>query len=312
LSEKPIEGEKPSILASRKVYAILIAALLISVGAIFYVWLASPIVKTESLPIVESGDMVYVTYVGYFADHPGGWIFDTNDRFVAMNESIMKSLYFQTRDPKEYTPLNFTAGTATNLLKPFVDGVVGMTVTQTKRVFIPIDQGYPIVQDYAKILPIIMTANVIEQMNVTDFENLYGDTPSVGLVERHYFWEWDTIVIGVSGDLVVVQNEPKVGQKISSFGDPGNNSRDGWYQEVVSIDPAANGGNGNIIVNNLITPQDVYQKGGADFDERKFTLVDVNETTGNFIILFNTEGYIGELAGRAIYFDVTVTRVLKS
>lgn len=312
MSERPIEGEEKSILASRRVFSILIALLLISVGTIVYILATSPVIRTESLPVVEIGDMVYVNYIGYYADHPGGWVFDTNDRLVGLNDSIPKSLYFQKREPSEYSPLNFTAGTATNLLKPFVDGVVGMTVTQTKRIFIPIDQGYPIAYQYVSVDPINMTAPMIYRMNATDFESIYNLAPSVGMTVKHYFWEWNTTILDVSGDEVTLQNEPSDGQIVSSFGDPANDSRDGWYQKVVSKDRFADAGIGRITVKNYITSQDAYQKKGTDYNKKKFTLIDVNETAGTFVILYNETSYIGELAGRALYFDVTVSKVMKS
>jgi len=314
VSEKISESETFSFLSSRRIYSIMIVALMISIVTVGYVLTSSSSIRTESLPVVEVGDMVYVTYVGYFSDHPGDWVFDTSDRTVAMNNNIAKSLFFVQREPAEYKPLNFTAGTAVGLLEPFVQGVVGMTVTQMKRIDIPIEEGYPIVEQYIRTNYIDMRVPVIFNMSISEFESSFGVTPTVGLtIDRDKnFWEWDSTVFDITGDKVIVQHEPYVGMRVSAFGDPDVDPRDGWYQEVISIDPSADGGNGLIIVRNQITAQDIYQKKGTDYDRRKFTLVNVDETNGTFSYLLNEQGYIGELAGRSLYFEVTISRVLKN
>jgi hypothetical protein len=77
------------------------------------------------------------------------------------------------------------------------------------------------------------------------------------------------------------------------------------------------GGIGQIKVKNFITAQDVYQKKGQNYDEtlstlRWFTLIDVDEASGQFTILYNADNYVGELADRPLYFEVTVTKILKA
>lgn len=315
MSESIPGGTDSSLLANRKIITLLIAALLVSIATIGYITATSASINSEMFPFVDSGDMVYVEYVGYYPTDPGGWIFDTNDRAIAMDDSIVKSLYFVKRENTEYKPLNFTAGTATNLLGPFVEGVVGMMVTETRGIYVDVEDAYPLISDYIEFMPLISTAPVLQNLTSNDFNNLYGDEygdPSVGLVVKHYFWGWNARVIEVSGDKVVLQNEPTVGQKISSFGDPESDSRDGWEQMVLDIDASANGGSGVIEVRNYITAQDAYQKKGVNFNGKRFTLLSVDEDAGVFSIIYNEEGYIGELAGRALYFEVTVTKVLKT
>lgn len=311
VTERFGDSEGFPFLASRKAYTVLIALLLISIGTIGYVLLNSSVIRAESLPVVERGDMVYVDYIGYFADNPGGWVFDTNVRTVAFDDGIAKSLYFLKREPKEYKALNFTAGTATNLLKPFVDGVVGMTVTEKKTIYVPVEQAYPVALPALRTNLIDMEVPVIYRLNVTEFENLYKKTPTVGMTVKHAFWEWDTEVIDLNGERVIMQNEPQIDMIISAFGNPEEDARDGWYQQVISIDPAAYDGNGLIVVRNLISPQDKFQKKGTDYDSKKFTLFDVDMTNRTFTVILNDEGYVGELAGRALFFEVTVTRVIK-
>jgi FKBP-type peptidyl-prolyl cis-trans isomerase 2 len=293
------------------VTTLLIAALFVSIATIGYVTATSKSVDTELYPFVEIGDMVYVEYVGYFPTHPGGWIFDTNKRSIGTDDSLIKSLYFVEREPADYTPLNLSAGMSKNYLKTFVDGVVGMMVTQTKGIYIAEKDGYPLVADNFAIFPIIQIAPVIQNITLSEFRSAYESNPVNGMLLKHYFWEWDVRVKTVIGDKVVMQSEPYIGQIISSYGDPSSDQRDGWYQKVISINTSADGGAGRIRVQNFIAEQDIFQRKGADFDGRLFTLIDVDTSRGEFSVAYNSENYVGELASRPLFFEITVTKVLK-
>jgi len=299
-------------LASRKIVALLIVILLLSVGIIGYLSLASSRVSSNPLPKVEVGDSVYVDYVGYFAPNPGGWVFDTSNRLVAFNDSIPKSLYFVQREPNEYTTLNFTAGVSTNLLDPFVQGVVGMTVTQTKTIYVSPEEAYTVLEGNIAVIPLVQSVPVFETLGVQEFERKYGQSPHLGLSLEHDFWEWAISVWAISGDVVTIQNSPELHEQISSYGNPGEDVRDGWMQEVISIDPSADGGIGEILVRNLISSQDAYQKKGVTENSNYFTLTGVDGESGTFTIIKNSEGYVGEIAGRGLYFDITIKRVLKA
>ena len=317
MSERIPSGNDSSLLTNVKVTTLLIVALLVSIVTIGYVTATSNSVNTELYPSVDIGDMVYVDYVGYFPTHPGGWIFDTNKRAIGLDDSLMKSLFNVKRNASEYGPLNFTAGTAKNLLKAFVDGVVGMMVTETKGIYISTEDGYPLNPEGTVHIPLILTAPVIQNLTVTQFQSIYDSNPVLGMVVKHYFWEWDTRVKGIEGDKVIMQSEPYIGQIISSYGNPESDPRDGWYQEVIGINASADGGIGQIKVQNFITAQDIYQKKGQNYDEtlstlRWFTLIGVDEVKGEFTIIYNAENYVGELAGRSLYFEVTITKILKA
>jgi FKBP-type peptidyl-prolyl cis-trans isomerase 2 len=317
VSDRIPSGNDSSLLTNVKVTTLLIVALLVSIVTIGYVTATSNSVGTELYPFVDIGDMVYVEYVGYFPTHPGGWIFDTNKRTIGLDDSLTKSLFNVKRDAKDYTPINFSAGTAKNLLKPFVDGVVGMMVTQTKNIYISAEDGYPIDSEGIVHIPLILIAPVKQNLTVTQFKTTYGEYPVLGMVKQHYFWEWDTRVIGIEGDKIIMQSEPYLGQTISSYGNPESDPRDGWYQKVVGINASADGGIGQVKVQNFITAQDIYQKKGQNYDEsmsalRWFTLIDVDEAKGEFTIIYNADNYVGELAGRPLYFEVTVTKIIKA
>jgi FKBP-type peptidyl-prolyl cis-trans isomerase 2 len=304
-------GSKAPLLANRKVMAMLIALLFISVAVIGYISATSSTISSTKLPVVEYGDLVYVNYIGTFVDNPGGWVFDTNERIAAYNVSLEKSLFFSLRDDAQYVPLNFTAGVSENYLKPFVDGVLGMSVYQTKRVYVPIEEGYSLVTENIESFPLVMEAPIYQNYSYAEFLNAYKVDPSIGLSVKHVFWGWDCSVYDIIGDKIILQSHPVVGQIVSGFGDPAVNSRDGWYQKVLEVNQPLNTGNGIIKVQNLITPQDIYQKKGTNPDKKLFTLLDVNETMGTFTVIYNTPTYIGELAGRALYFDITITAVKK-
>jgi FKBP-type peptidyl-prolyl cis-trans isomerase 2 len=317
VSDRIPSNNDPSLLTNTKVTTLLIVALLVSIVTIGYVTATSSSVNPEQYPFVDIGDMVYVDYVGYFPTNPGGWIFDTNKRTIGLDDSLTKSLFNIKRDAKDYAPLNFSAGISKNLLEPFVDGVLGMMVTQTKGIYISAEDGYPIDPEGVVHIPLILIAPVIQNLTVTQFQTTYEANPITGMVVRHYFWEWDTRVKGIEGDKVIMQSEPYLGQIISSYGNPESDPRDGWYQKVIGINASADGGIGQIKVQNFVTAQDVYQKKGQNYDEtlstlRWFTLIDVDEVKGEFTIIYNAENYVGELAGRALYFEITVTKIIKA
>ena len=305
-------GSKAPLLANRKVMAVLVALLFISVALIGYISATSSTISNTPIPVVEYGDLVYVNYVGSFVDNPGGWVFDTNERVAAYNASLEKSLFFTIRADAQYVPLNFTAGVSENYLKPFVDGVLGMSVYQTKRVYIPIEEGYSLVPENMEVFPLVMETPVYQNYTYAEFRNAYKVDPYIGLSVKHVFWGWDCSVYDTIGDKIILQSHPDVNDIVYGFGDPSANPRNGWEQKVLEVNQAVNNGNGIIKVQNLISPQDIYQKRGADPEKKLFTLLDVNETSGTFTVIYNTQSYIGELAGRALYFDLTVTAVKKA
>jgi len=312
LSEKTSVGGSASLLSSKKPMAFLIAICLVSVGAIGYIAANSSTTVSKSLPVVETGDTVYVDYVGMFADNPGGWVFDTSKRVVAYDNSLVKSLFFHIRDDNQYTPLNFTAGLSQDFLQPFVTGVVGMSVYQTKRIFVPIEDGYSLVPAQIVDLPIVMDVPMLQNLTYAQFQSTYKADPLEGFTVTHIFWGWDATVEKILGDKVYLQSNPVVGQIVSSFGNPEKDPRDGWYQEVISVDPSANGGEGLIRVLNKVSIQDAYQRRGTNFDGTTFTILDVNESANRLTVINNSDTYVGELSGRALIFDVTVTAIRKS
>ena len=312
MSEKTSVGGSISPLSSRRVLAFLIALSLISIVVLGYIAAASTTNISKSYPVVEKGDLVFVDYVGMFADNPGGWIFDTNKRDVAYNTNLIKSLFFQVRDDAQYAPLNYTAGISENYLKPFVDGVIGMTLYQTKRVIVPIEEAYSLDPDQMEDFSLVMDVPIVQNLTYDEFQQSYKAEPYVGYSVKHIFWEWDATVISVIGNKVYLQSEPTVGQIVSSFGNPNVNPRDGWYQEVISVNPSADDGGGLIKVRNLITSQDAYQKRGLNYNGKSFTLLEVDESENRFTVVYTTDTYVGELANRSLIFDITVTAVRKS
>lgn len=311
MSEKTNAGGNASPPANRKVVAILVAALFIAIAAVGYVSATSSSIENEALPIVETGDTVYVDYVGKFVDNPGGWVFDTNKLSVGTDKNIVKSLYFTERTREEYTPLNFTAGLSENYLQPFVKGVVGMSVYQTKKILIPIEEAYSLVEENIEVMPLVMDVPIIQNITYSEFQSEYSANPYIGLQFAQRFWGWETMVIDVQNEKVFLQNQPTIGEIISSFGNPENDPRDGWYQKVIDVNASAENGVGVIKVENLLKSQDAYQKKGLNYNGSSFTVLEVNETQGWFTIIYNTSTYIGELAGRALLFELTVTAVRK-
>ena len=67
-------------------------------------------------------------------------------------------------------------------------------------------------------------------------------------------------------------------------------------------------------VRHIISPSDVYNVKGTDSDGKSFILSAYNATAGTFQMhRSNSEtGYNGELAGRTLFFEVTVVSIKAS
>lgn len=81
--------------------------------------------------IVESGDTVYVNYIGTF---PDGTVFDTSIEQVARDNG----LYNSNRD---YKPLNFTVD-APGIIKGFNDGVKGLKIGESRNITVQPADAY--------------------------------------------------------------------------------------------------------------------------------------------------------------------------
>ncbi|NYT00511.1 MAG: peptidylprolyl isomerase [Methanocellales archaeon] len=87
--------------------------------------------ETIDSAIVKQGDDVRVDYIGKLED---GTVFDTSVKDVAAEAGIYNP-------NREYKPIEFTVGTG-QMIKGFDNGVVGMTVGESKILIIPPEEAY--------------------------------------------------------------------------------------------------------------------------------------------------------------------------
>lgn len=311
MESPPKSTEKRDI--GKILMVLLIAAIVLSVGAISYiVYTNSQATKSLTLPAIKSGDKVMMNYIGRFAD---GRIFDTSIQSVGYNNALYpKSLTYSARANASYAPFNMTAGNygQGGTIRGFALGVIGLHEGDHAIIDVKASDAYPVNKSYVHTLQVHQELPVIETMTDLQFASSYGQTPSVGQVYKHFFWGWNVFVVSDQGGIVYTRQDPLIGQVVYPFGnssDPLNPS--GWPVTVDSYDPSAYGGLGSIQITHGVTAADVYEVRGIDIDTSKFVVSEFNSTAGTFQISKSdsSTGYNGEIAGRELFFEVTIMKV---
>jgi peptidylprolyl isomerase len=289
------------------VLIVLIAILMVSASSVaVLLYTGSQSNQGPTVEVVVNGDSVKVNYIGRLDD---GRVFDTSLWDVASNDALYpKSLSFNLRAQSAYTPLQFTVG-AGQMIAGFDQGVLGMSVGETKVITVPPDEGYGDMNaSLLFTMPLLVLAPVYETTNYTIFYSIYGEVPRAGMLVQDPLYGWDILVVDANSksDTVLLMNKPMVGQKFAVYGEPDSTPPTGWYAEVVSVDSAAAGGNGIIEIRNLLTSADAGMVEGYDLSKGLTFYVDmVDESAGTFRMNYNNE-----LLGKTIYFTVTLVDIV--
>lgn len=256
--------------------------------------------------VAEAGDTVQVSYIGSFEN---GTVFDTNLVVVAKEANI----YSPT---KSYEPLNFTIGEGSTI-KGFEDALIGMHEGEVKSVVLPPNKAYgkelpmkiatiPLQKVIPRYVLVDRTINIdsikffgehenavvgdritegkqkytVEKVNATDvtlkIDSEIGDNLTLPNTK------WQSVIINMSNDSMLVEQRPKNGTVIQSAIGPFR----------VTID-------GKMLVLKLL-----IEKGGM-LKSKSMGLgriIDVNETDAT--IDFNHP-----LAGKTLKFDITLLRI---
>jgi len=279
---------------------VLVAVLMVSASSVVVLLVQGQGQQGPTTRHVKEGDDISVNYIGQLED---GRVFDTSLYSVAIdNAGYPKSLSFTLRSQQNYTPLKFTVGSG-NVIKGFEEGVVGMTIGQTRVITVPPDKGYGQI-DLSKTITadLVNKLPILESLNTTQFESRYGETPSQGLVvlDPVYKWPVNVLLVYADADAILVMNMPTVGQKYPIWGDPSASPATGWYAQVLEMDSTANGGQGQIVVQNLLTSADAGMIKGVT-PSSIFIVDKVDTAAGTFRMNFN-----GELVGVNLVFTVTL------
>jgi len=294
---------KRDVLAAANVTIIvLVAVLMVSASSVVILLVqGGNSSQGANMRRVNVGDVIKVDYIGKLSD---GRVFDTSLYSVASDDArYPKSLTFQLRQASQYVPLQFTVGAGTMIIG-FDQGVVGMTVGQTKVIAVPPEKGYgPMDPSKLKYVPLTQVTSVFEYMNYSVFTARYGEAPVAFKTVVDPTWHWEAIVLSAdpNADLVCVMNSPRIGQRLAMYGEPLGSPPTGWYAEVTSIDSTANGGQGVIQVQHLLTPANAGKIKGVGPGASTFIVDMVDSAGGTFRMNYN-----GELVGVTIYFTVTM------
>lgn len=303
----PMKRRKDTRAMTSAVLIVLIAVLMVSASSVVVLlYTGSQNNPGPKVDVVNKGDSIKVDYIGRLAD---GRVFDTSSWDVANNDALYpKSVSFSIRAQSAYTPLQFVVGSG-QLIKGFDNGVIGMAKGDSKVITVLPEDGYGFMNaSRLFVMPLWDVAPVKERMNFSEFSYTYGVSPEVGLMVEDPVYGWDIIVIEASSkaDLVQVWNTPIVGHQYAAYGEPDQSPSTGWYVEVVSMDTSADGGNGMIIIKNLLANDDAGKVSGYDLSRASTFYVDeVDELEGTFRMNYN-----GELLGKTLFFTVTLVAIL--
>jgi FKBP-type peptidyl-prolyl cis-trans isomerase 2 len=310
-------SEPPKPRDMRKIIlAVIVAAIIVSAALVAFLWYTGRGSTTASTPTrIVSGDSVEMTYIGRLAD---GRVFDTSRLDVAANDVLYpKSLTFTLRANDTYGTFNMTAGKygSGGTIKGFALGVIGMRVNETKIVEVGPDEGYAVDPGMLRTIPLQEEILGTETFSEAQFVDAFGSSSVLFKTYTHFFWGWQVKVVDNSSDLVTIRHEPTVGATVYPYGDPtAADSPAGWPVHVLAYDGSGFGGAGKITISNEVSASDVYNIKGTDFDGLEFVLSDFNSTAGTIQIhkVNSNTGYNGELAGRTLFFEITIVKVTHS
>jgi peptidylprolyl isomerase len=309
ISMKLMKLRKDARAVTSAIFIVLIAVLVVSASSVaVLLYTGGDEVQGQSGNAATKGNVVKVDYIGRLAD---GRVFDTSLWDVASNDALYpKSLSFTPRSQSAYTPLQFTAGMG-QMITGFDQGVMGMVEGQTKVIEVPPQEGYGSM-DTSKlfVMPLMVQKTVYDTMNLTEFSSIYGYVPVVGLLVQDPVYGWDVLVMekDTNADTVMVMNKPTVSHEYAVYGEPDVIPATGWYAQVVSVDSAANSGEGLILVKNLLTDEDSGMVEGYDISKGSTFYVDmVDEAAGTYRMNYN-----GELLGKTLYFTVTLVDIVNT
>src|SRR5207245_10716854 len=136
-------------------------------------------------------------------------------------------------------------------------------------------------------------------MDTATFATTYQTFAVSGTNVTDPFWGWPATV-SVAGTIVTVTNSPVPGQLVRPYG--------AWDAQVVSIDDAANGGHGAILVHHLLTPAMVDRVGQKNSGGTVvFVVTAVDPVAGTYTVNYNTP-----TKGRTLVFQVTMLSITRA
>ncbi|MCJ2554708.1 MAG: FKBP-type peptidyl-prolyl cis-trans isomerase [Candidatus Thermoplasmatota archaeon] len=250
--------------------------------------------------VVQSGDFVQVSYIGFFTN---GRVFDTSLQHVAEdNATWPKAVSFELR--LSYSPLGFQVGsTPPTVIEGFEHGVLfptPMRVGEAREVVVPPEMGYgPPDPSRIEVRPLREELTQFETLLRAEFAARFPQQdPVAGLTFTHPIWAWPIRVVEASDDFVTLMHLPQVGFIIQAF--------EAWDARVLEVDTSANGGQGRIVVMHLLDLGDIDSVKAED-DQGTFRIVNVNPGAGTYAVDYNDE-----VVGQTLIFRIEVISIDRS
>src|SRR5437867_3745927 len=137
---------------------------------------------------------------------------------------------------------------------------------------------------------------IAKDTDTSSFVATYQTAAISGTNVTDPFWGW-TATVSVAGTIVTVTNSPIPGQLVRPHG--------AWDAKVVSIDDAANAGEGAILVHHLLTPAMVDRVGQKNAGGTVvFVVTSVDTDAGTYTLNYNNP-----TKGRTLVFQVTMVSI---
>ncbi|EQD77034.1 peptidyl-prolyl cis-trans isomerase, FKBP-type, partial [mine drainage metagenome] len=303
---------------SRILVAVLFVVILVVGGAGFY----AANYYLEPHPVagpatVQVGANVTVNYIGYFGSGPQiGKVFDTSIYSVYQNNaSYPKSLEFASGHSgaaSAYHPLGVHIGPATaqytvgnqtfsGVVPGFWQGIVGMTVNQTRYISMPPSLAYgPLDPACEATEPLAFTVPVLRSYTVANFSAAFpGISTTGGTTFPDPVYGWTDQVFASNTSAVSVVSLPSLGETMRLSG---------WSASVTGVNGTT------ITVTNDITPQNfgsllgtfpTARACGGGASTSHYLIAGVNVAAGTFTINWNTE-----VTGQSLVFRVTLVALV--
>lgn len=210
------------------------------IAVIVLVLLAVLLVKQLSVKKIEQGDTVTVDYVGYLES---GKVFDTTFENLGKAASL---------DRTTYEPLTFTIGDET-VIPGFEEEISGLKEGEKKSFFLTPERAYGLPQqDLFRTFLRDINVSRYSYFTVEEYKNLFGEEPVIGgnLTVPNIPWllvindivddenvsiesflhegeivhlpdlKWETVVIEIGDDTILLRQYPNVGDYISTAANP--------------------------------------------------------------------------------------------
>ncbi|MCI4337316.1 MAG: FKBP-type peptidyl-prolyl cis-trans isomerase [Thermoplasmata archaeon] len=311
-------ANNPSLLP---LIAIIVAVIVVTSGAVGFLYLTHRPATNSGVPAVAVGDNVTVNYIGILGSGAeAGKVFDTSFYSVATNNaSFPKTLEFGLRaSAKNYTPLpvhvsgntpssGYTLGNLSfiQVVTGFWQGLVGMTGNSTRTLVLPPSEAYgPSNPACISTQRLSFTLPVVETLSLAAFS---ADFPGTMVAQGIEFpdpqYGWPVLVLSANASFATIENLPTLGMTASPAG---------WPIEVTGLSSTTNG-TGMITLTNQLSPAQAGHVLGhvaaasglcGSQSNGRFIVSAVNLADGTF-----TEDYNTEVTGQTLVFIVTITGI---